>query len=113
MKVSYGKSMLEGAPFGNKNAAGKHGGSVIIVKHDTSGGSGHSAIFTRGGGLEKTYRKPTPSSLKRLGSVLNKSVKLGLTHKSTGRQYGGRTAKTATQYTAKRTPSELRAQVGV
>jgi hypothetical protein len=51
MKIVYGRSMLEGAPFGNKNAAGSHkqhrrtfaglvvGKSpVVLFQHKSSGG---------------------------------------------------------------------------
>jgi hypothetical protein len=104
MSEFYAKTLVarEGAPMGNRNAAGSHRGrygSVVIAKHETSGGGGTSVLFNRGRGNEKTYRKPTKSSLTRLNKVLGKSVKSGLTFKSSGRHYGGRTAKSAVQFT--------------
>lgn len=52
MKIWRAASMVEGAPFGNKNAAGKHGGGGqrkvgLLYVGSLSGGKKH-VIFSRG-----------------------------------------------------------------
>jgi hypothetical protein len=101
MSEFYAKTLIEHPGHPDQSVHGHRGryGSVVIAKHETSGGGGTSVLFNRGRGIEKTYRKPTSSSLTRLNKVLGRSVKSGLTFKSSGRHYGGRTAKSAVQFT--------------
>lgn len=80
MRKMYAGSMIEGAPLGNKNAAGKHGmsgvskkSSVSIASLGTNKVTGHSfASFARTGGRRSSYDVVSPSSVKRLQGVMSK-----------------------------------------
>lgn len=74
MRAIYGKSIVEGAPFGNKNAAGPRVKGLSI----STNGSGIQSASFRHKGWETSY-KVTPSSRQRLGRLIRKKsiVKIG------------------------------------
>jgi hypothetical protein len=80
MKQIFGKSMVhEGAPYGNKNAAGKRNtiANAYMTQPRNVGGK-HSATFTSTGekGIQQRYYPSiTKSSAARFSRLARKSIK--------------------------------------
>jgi len=77
MKILYGHSLVEGAPYGNKNAAGKHkkgGIAHIAIEKDTPFLGTHVTVV-RGRGSKNRAKVYQNVSAKRAQQVINAAGK--------------------------------------
>jgi hypothetical protein len=70
MLTTYGQSMLEGAPYGNKNAAGKRGGGVSEPAYHTLPKSKQASIV-------KQWSKMPLRSLRSLQTQAERGISAG------------------------------------
>jgi hypothetical protein len=97
MRKFYARSMVEGAPLGNQNAAGRHGGNKVsavrVVTTDLPRLAGHNfgktaTIYRKN--TMKTHTNITKSSRGRLVKALGNKVQSG--------KWGVQTGGTASLY---------------
>lgn len=98
MKLWQARSMVEGAPMGNRNAAGAHSHVTGIVIGDTPRNHSVKAVTVlrtyRSGKVTATRRHPNKATLKRIGQAIGRQMKAGKARRVSGYNFGGRTMQT-------------------
>jgi hypothetical protein len=87
MRKVYGKSMVEGAPLGNKNASGPHHSTLgsVNIKYPYEKGNVSFTHYPRGGRVYTKDYKAKPKSLARLTKTVWAMTRSGKLRQGVGR----------------------------